>query len=63
MPTGANCPLCQDGQLFRIRRKLWMRLFPGSKRFQCKHCSATFFLVFGSLYNLKGKNPGTPIEA
>ena len=36
------CPSCQDVEMRRVTRKLWMRLIPGSKLYLCGICNRQF---------------------
>jgi len=40
------CPQCEKTELVRVRRKRWMRLFPGSEHYRCLECEARFFWVW-----------------
>ena len=35
---GHTCPLCNQAFRFRIRRKWYMRLVPGSRHYVCDYC-------------------------
>jgi hypothetical protein len=41
-----NCPKCQK-TLTRIRRKAWMRRFPGLKHYLCRKCGTAYLGIFG----------------
>ena len=36
------CPSCQDIEIRRVTRKLWMRLIPGSRLYLCRNCNRLF---------------------
>ena len=51
------CPQCEKTELVRVRRKRWMRLFPGSEHYRCLECEARFFWVWRLEIELpKGKD-------
>lgn len=51
------CPQCKKTELVRVRRKRWMRLFPGSEHYLCLKCEARFFWVWRLEIELpKGKD-------
>jgi hypothetical protein len=39
------CPQCEKTKLVRVRRKRWMRMFPGSEHHRCLECEANFLVV------------------
>jgi hypothetical protein len=41
-----QCPLCSLRFRFRIRRKFYMRLIPGSRHYLCDHCGYTAISFF-----------------
>ena len=51
------CPQCEKTGLVRVRRKRWMRLFPGSEHHRCLECKARFLWAWRLWIELpKGKN-------
>ena len=42
---GVKCPYCKDTEKIRITRRLWMRLIPWAKYFQCNWCACRFFSI------------------
>jgi hypothetical protein len=43
------CPLCKEGELKRIKRKIWMHCFPLSKHYVCSECYLRFLTLYGHL--------------
>ena len=51
------CPECEKRELVRVRRKRWMRLFPGSEHYRCLECEARFLWFWRLRIDLpKGKD-------
>ena len=46
-----KCPECDD-TLERIDRTFLMRIFAGSKRYQCPVCKRTYFFYFERLFRM-----------
>lgn len=46
------CRQCGSG-LSRMKRPLWMRLIPGSKRHECDYCAAAYMQVIGAMFNIR----------
>lgn len=44
---GKKCPKCKDFVEKRVRRKKWMRFFPGSKYYYCENCHITILYFLG----------------
>jgi hypothetical protein len=42
---GEVCPCCEQGEVTRVRPRLWMRLIPGSQHFECRVCGARFWTI------------------
>jgi hypothetical protein len=40
-----NCPYCLTESRYRIERKWWMRLIPGTRYYQCRQCNCKYFVV------------------
>ena len=45
MTTRKVCPKCGSELADRSRRKWWMRLIPGSRRYRCEECSTRYLVV------------------
>lgn len=43
---GNRCPACIKSFPYRIPRKFWMRIFPGSRRYFCNRCGYTSMTLF-----------------
>ncbi len=43
---GNQCPACLQSFRYRIRRKFWMRIIPGSRRYFCDLCCYTSVSLF-----------------
>ncbi len=39
------CPHCGVVDFTRRHRSLWMRLFPNSRHYQCRHCRTNVLLI------------------
>ena len=46
---GDSCGLCKEGELKRIKRKVWMHCFPLSKHYVCSECYHRFLTIHGHL--------------
>jgi hypothetical protein len=46
LAIGNQCPACLRSFRFRIARKFWMRIIPGSRRYFCDLCGSTSFSIF-----------------
>jgi len=51
------CPFCQERDFSRVHRKIWMRLIPFSRLYQCNMCLQTYFVI--SLKNVENKESHT----
>ena len=40
-----KCPRCNQINLWRVRRRWWMRLVWGSRRLECKSCREKFVFI------------------
>jgi len=43
---GNQCPACLQSFRYRIPRKFWMRIIPGSRRYFCDRCGYTSVSLF-----------------
>ncbi len=41
-----HCPECKSQQFYRVKRPWWMRLLPGSRRYQCADCKTLFLIRY-----------------
>jgi hypothetical protein len=41
------CPSCRNEYVIRLRRRLWMRLIPGTRHYLCRKCASHFLTVGG----------------
>jgi hypothetical protein len=46
------CPICGKGVIERKRRRLWMRVVPGTRHYLCDWCSARYLTVYGHAIRL-----------
>jgi DNA-directed RNA polymerase subunit M/transcription elongation factor TFIIS len=44
--TGDPCPQCRQGQVYRVKRRDWMRRLPRSKYYKCRKCKARFLAMY-----------------
>jgi uncharacterized protein with PIN domain len=51
-----DCKQCGTS-LVRVRRKMWMRFIPTSKRFRCDHCSGEYLRIIDRFVRID-KTPG-----
>ena len=40
-----KCPLCKLTDLWRIKRRWWIRMIPGSRHLECKSCGIKFVYI------------------
>lgn len=58
--SGDSCPVCQRPGI-RTRRKVWMRIFPGSRSYHCPKCRISYLdLLFASIIIKKYKHRMSP---
>jgi len=44
---GAGCPICKEkSKEYRLHRKIWMRLIPGARLYQCSKCSCEYMEIW-----------------
>ena len=64
---GNRCPLCHLTFRYRISRKFYMRLIPGSRHYLCDYCGYTSFSFFKKisirLFHLHGKKVRAIIDS
>lgn len=58
-----TCPKCGHLSFERIRRKMWMRLFRKSRRFQCYECRYVRVFLFGQPQRTKLPTPNQPLKS
>lgn len=54
LKNGDPCPLCEKGEMERIKRMKWMYLLPKSKHYECRECYARFLTLYGRSIRLSG---------
>jgi len=59
---GDPCPQCQEGKLYRVHRKGWMRWIPKSRHYKCKNCQAGYLTIWVWTLRLKAKKNPEPEE-
>ena len=47
LKSGDACPKCREGEVYRVRRRDWMRWLPSSKYYKCDDCGGRFLTTRG----------------